>query len=109
MSMTNSKLIDLIRRLLNKSNEGEIDWEATANAKRFLTTLSNYSVLISEEGEDYVLYIVDQFDEIIEQVADPDLREVDGDSFKLMKELHQVARRNARGADKAIDDILEML
>lgn len=107
--MTNEKIFTLIQRLHENTERGKIDWEATANSNRFATSSSDYSIIISEEGEDYYLTIVDEFDELVERINDVELREVNSESLTLMKTLFSTARRNARGADKAIDDILRSL
>lgn len=108
--MTNEKTFTLIKKLHEKTEHGEIDWEVTAHSSRFATSSSDYSILIGEEGNDYYLTIVDKFDELVERISDVDLSN-DGyhDSLTIMKSLFSLARRNARGADKAIDDILNSL
>lgn len=107
--MTNEKIFTLIQRLHENTERGKIDWEATANSNTFATSSSDYSILISEEGEDYYLTIVDEWDELVERINDVELKDVSRESLAIMKSLYSIARRNARGADKAIDDILSSL
>jgi len=104
--MHNTKILKLIHRLREKTETGSLGWEATASPKKFLTTLSDYSVLISEEGDDYFLTIVDSWDDVIERVSDPELKQEDRKAYETMKSLYVLARRNAKGVDEAIDDIL---
>jgi hypothetical protein len=108
--MTNEKIFTLITKLHEKTERGEIDWEVTANSSRFATSSADYSILIGEQGDDYDLFIVDQFDELVERVSDVDLaRDGFNDSLQIMRSLFSQARRNARGTDKVIDDILNSL
>ena len=107
--MTNEKLFLLIEKLLENTRSGNIKWEVTANANRFATSKADYSIIISIEGGNICLEIVDDWDEEIERINDVDLRDVDSNSLDVMKSLFVIARRNARGADKAIDDILDSL
>lgn len=111
MNITNQKLLEIIVRLLEKTNTRQLHWEITASDSKYLTSLPKYSVIISEEGEDYVLYITNpyQSNAIIERVADGELREIDPKAFVKMRNLYESARRNARGADQAVDDILNFL
>jgi len=107
--MTNTKINDLIVRLHQKTEKNKVDWETTASSNRYLTSSAEYSIIISEEGEDFFLTITDNWDDLIESIGDPELKEINPDAFNLMKSLYSLARRNARGVDKAIDEILDSL
>ena len=104
-----SKINNLVVRLYEQTANGKIDWEITATSEKYLTTSATYSIIISEEEPDYVLTIMDKYDDLIERVSDNDLREFNEDAYELMRSLYISARRNARGVDKAIDDILNTL
>ncbi len=107
--MNNTKILTLIHKLHDKTESGLMDWETTASSNKYLTNLSEYSVFISEEGDDYVLSIVDSWDDLIERISDPELKAEERNAYELMQSLFYLARRNARGADKAIDDILSSI
>lgn len=112
MSIGLRKINDLVVRLSEKTISKQVDWEVTASPDKYLTTSSNYSIIISEEGEqgdDYFLTITDELDELIDRVGDPELTEVNENAYHIMQNMFVSARRNARGVDKAIDDILESL
>lgn len=110
-TMTNVKIFNLITRLHQKTEAGEIKWEATARPDRYLTSSADYSIVIAsaEEQNDYYLMIVNEWDELIESISDRELRDTAPEAYHVMKSLFSMARRNARGADKAIDDILDSL
>ena len=107
--MTNDKIFKLILRIRDKTRIGEVEWESTANSNNFATSLVDYSVIISEKNQDYVLYIINSDDEVVEMVSDAVLSLEYGDAYIIMKSLFESARRSARGSDKAIDDILNFL
>jgi hypothetical protein len=107
--MTNEKIYRLITRLYENTEGGRTNWEVTARSNSFASYLSDYSVLISEENGDYYLTIMNQEGDLIERISDVELGQEHGNSLKLMQTLFAVSRRNARGADKAIDDILSSL
>jgi hypothetical protein len=104
-----SKINNLVVRLNEQTANGKVDWEVTASSERYLTTSASYSIIISEEEPDYFLTIMDKYDDLIERVSDNDLKEFNNDAYELMRTLYISARRNARGVDKAIDDILNVL
>lgn len=107
--MTNEKIFKLIEKLHENTEKRKMNWETTASSNKFATSTAEYSIIISEEGGDYYLTIVDEWDELIERINDVELLEVSENSEQVMKSLFSIARRNARGADKAIDDILSSL
>lgn len=107
--MSDAKLYNMIDALIDRTQRKSISWEVTAWGDRFVTALGNYSVIISMEDAVCHLSIQDEFNDIIESVSSMDLLNYSADAMYKMNTLHSVARRNARGADKAIDDILGFL
>lgn len=107
--MTNEKIYILINRLIENTKSGKTTWETTARTNSFASFMANYSVIITEDGPDYTLTILDDFDDLIERINDDELSSDYNDAIDIMRSLFSFARRNARGADKAIDDILNFL
>ena len=107
--MSNMKVYGLLCALLERTEENKLSWEVTAWDSKFITGLVDYTVGINEEEGSYYLTIENGLSEVIDYITDDDLYEIDGNSHAMMRALYGMARRNARGADKAIDDILRYL
>ena len=75
----------------------------------FEVSFSDFSVRIFFKGQDYIVTIVNAFGDVVDTVKDPDLNEFFSDPMKMMREIHEHARRKAMGIDAAIDSILEDL
>jgi len=99
--MADDKIVRLVRLLLEKTKVGEIKWKETAKLNIFQCSLSNYSLLISRQ----TLTVCDKEDNIIEEVDGPaPLQE-----GVQLSELFELARRDAMGVEKALDEILLLL
>lgn len=107
--MSNIKIFNLLMVLTERTEEKKVAWEVTVWSNKYITAMANYSVAISENDGDYFLSIEEVNGDIIEIVSDRDLREIDYESERKMRNLYSLARRSARGADKAIDEILGLL
>lgn len=111
--MSYPKMADLISTLLEKTQSGKLNWEATAMSDTFQASFPKYAVLIfsttHNDELDYVLQIINDYGEIVERVEDTDLLEVMSNPFITMRELHEAARRNAMGVEEALNDILDFL
>jgi S-adenosylmethionine hydrolase len=121
--MTEEKLVELVRRIENKTAIGVLKWETTASENEFQTTLSSYVIQIqskfSRDGDhDFTLNIIDGFGNAIESVSDTELARManefgllksSGESYRLMEKIFVKAKRQALGVDSAIDNILSEL
>jgi hypothetical protein len=99
--MADDKIVRLVRLLFKKTKTGEIKWEETAKLNIFQCSLSNYTLLISRQ----TLTVCNQEGNVIE--------EVDGlaplQEGVHLTELFELARRDAMGVEKALDEILFLL
>lgn len=118
--MTTPQHITLIDRLYAKSEKGEIAWAETAQEGMFAVSFPNYTVTIAEvQGEnfderDYQIAISDSTGKLVESFTDADVARGMPDVprsefYNRMRQLHEMARRIALGADKALREILEKL
>lgn len=111
--MRYEKIAKLVRKLHEKTIDGKLEWEQTDKRGVFQTSFPDYTIRISmqleESGEYYYVSIYDSQGILVEQVNDVGLEGDIPDSFKLMKEMYEFARRKALGVDKALDDILSQL
>ena len=112
--MSYPKMANLIYSLLRQTQNGQLKWDQTEKSEKFQASFPRYSVrlyMAQNNGfdPDYMLQIINDFGDIVEEVADPELREVMENPFLTMKELYEMARRSAMGVEQALDDILKYL
>lgn len=111
--MTSQKHIALVRHLRGKSLEGQLEWEESALGGAFEVALSNYTIRISPENEDYRVSILNREGKFIESFTDVDMRgttwEGGRTTFQVFEEIYEVARRISFGVEEALNDILEEL
>ena len=99
--MADDKIVRLVRLLLEKTKAGEIKWEETSKLNIFQCSLSNYTLLISRQ----TLTVCNEVGDIIEEVdGQAPLKE-----GVRLSELFELARRDAMGVEKALDEILLLL
>jgi len=112
------RLWQLVLRLKQKTAEGSVSWEATPNKSTFQTSFPKYSVRLAElPGEpenDYDIRIYDEGGRLLESASDvaisKSIETLTGqESFKAMKELYTMARRQALGVEEALDELLASL
>lgn len=107
--MSDVKVYNLVVRLLENTETNKLKWEATAWGNKFLTVSGAYSISVSSEAGEYYVSIADKFDDVLEVVSDSDLYNIDRSASEVMRSLFVMARRNALGTEKIIDDILGSL
>ena len=107
--MADPKFETLIHKLLERSKEGKVEWEATAVEGVYQAAFPHYSVKVysepSQEGMDYVLQIADEEGVVIDEVRDTDF----SGEYNNMRELFNCARSSGLGLDRALDSILAAL
>lgn len=107
--MSNIKLYNLLIALTDRTEQKRVSWEVTVWSNKFITSMGDYSVGVGENDGDYFLSIETLDGDSIEIVSDIELSEISYDAVSRMRNLFSMARRSARGADKAIDDLLGLL
>ena len=112
--MVEKKLGKLIERLHKKTLAGEIDWDATADPRRFQTALPDYTIQLTSDPSEsasqaFELSVFDEEDRQIESVRPIDLQGVLTSPTGAMRDLYEAARRQALNVDEALDHLLEEL
>lgn len=112
------KLAALAEALFEKTQNGELRWQPTPQEDVYFTTLGDYRVLLYETRTNMsstpdINIALHQGDTVVERFADPDLlgitpRRFDG-FYSLMLALFNMAAAQATGADKAVDELLNLL
>jgi len=110
------KLIRIAQLIYEKTKNGEIKWEATADEGTFQASLSNYSILIKRSPNvslpvttlnltNFTLQICNEQGQVIEELTEYTAIAAD---FKI-GELFELARRMAMDVEKALDDLIGTL
>jgi len=114
--MTEEKLARVVSQLLELSKAGKLNWEITVNDRAFQTNFEACSVRISERGDDddisHVISIYQRDGTEIEAISIEALsNHLNGtlEATIMGGHLYNLARRNARGVDEALDSLLEQL
>lgn len=113
--MLHDKHIQLLEKLYDKTASGERRWKETIEKGIFQISSPNYTVQISQSDGIERISIVDDDSEVIESFSYHDVRQASIDDSQKQnlltkfEELYQLARRQALGAEKALDDLLEYL
>ena len=117
--MSENRLVTLLQVLHKKTIERKVDWEPTARDGSFQAAFSTHVITLRSQHSqhepdelDYVFSIVNDDGNTIESIDDVQLSNAIGDvgsGYKLMKEMHALARRIALGAEDAIDSLLKEL
>jgi hypothetical protein len=105
----------LVKALFDKTQKGEIDWQEGFGRDTFQVSFKENTVQIltmdgRQGGTDYVIQVLNEEGIVADRFTDEELDSEDGPTggpwFGTMKELHNMAMRHARGADKALSAIL---
>lgn len=122
--MATRKHFELLQGLFAGTEAGTVDWRAGKDENSFEAAFGHYSVRLSRisaksdpDAHDYRFAILDGKGKVLEEVSDEDIKrvilapEVDlPDEYVTvegyMGDLFTRAKRNALGADEALDEIL---
>ena len=111
-----AKLWQLVRRLAEKTAEGAVVWEATADKNTYQTSFPENGVRISEvQRRDLdpriLVEVLDGNGNVIEGSYDVDIVPTDGrpEALRTIKDLYTTIRRRALGVDSALDNLLSEL
>ncbi len=112
--MEYKKIAELVQKLHEKTLANKVNWERTEGSNALQVSFTAYSVRLvlqrGSGGEDiYVIRIFDAAGNLVESATDDDLDEELPDSYTMMEEMFETARRKALGVDKALDDIISQL
>ena len=118
MSDTQNKMLELAKRLLERTQSGSLSWIGGPQEEQFEANLPRASVRIDAKiGNEYVLSVFNETGTLVD-----DLRSQSGlfvgkdgkyrvlqDDESVLSELYELARRKALKADETIDALLEDL
>ena len=110
--MSSDKRIEMVKKLLQKTNKGVIGWEDTSDENKFQAMISNHIIQVSLEDEKgkplgVQIDILNNKGEIIDNfICKENAGSIYRDTFYPMFEK---ARGYARGTEQALDEILNVL
>jgi len=116
--MQEQKTVTLLRRLFDRTNDGELGWEEAGDADGFRADLSGYQVLIlrrevrdqfGNPNKTYILSILNPDGRLIEEITPEDFGTSLPNPERVMESLYEGARRRAMGVEEAFESILSSL
>ena len=114
--MNNQKFNLVLDRLLDRTIEGKLEWEKTANRNTFLAVLQESTIAISQDFEadaefpsvSYTFDFRNENGEIVESIDVFDSVE-EREIFEKANQIFDLARQQSSTVDKTLDHILEQL
>ena len=108
--MIKNEYYELIEKLVDKTNSGDVNWKSTADNQRFLVYFKDFSLSvdggITPDDNDYVRITL--WNDLGKQI-DSFLLMENEKHWKLVNDLFQGARRKALKIDEALHLILDEL
>ena len=105
--MAKERLSEIVKLLIENSKAGIIRWEKTSSKGNFQTSFSKYSMVIEGPPSGPTLMVYDEEGDVVEDLSSTDAYVAN--ITDEIRELYELARRNALGADQALDEILNIL
>ncbi len=116
--MDDQKFNLVLDKLLEKTKEGKLEWETTANRKTFLAVLQDSAISINHSYRDandvfdasslYTFDFRNADGKVVESIAVFDSTE-DNEKYKKASQIFELARSQSLNIDKTLDHILEQL
>lgn len=113
MSLTD-KYVDLIRSLIDRTKDGDVDWRDTSTSKQFAVYLKSGNITIDyypeierpdrARPEGYGITIFNDEGNKVDEIKA--LRTQNNNTFNLLKELYTSAKRSYLKVDKTVDGML---
>jgi hypothetical protein len=100
-------LSEIATLLLDNTKTGAIRWEKTPVKGEFQAPFSRYAIKIRGNSDAPSLYLYDQDGDIVEDYSA--MAAVNEGRLNILRELYELARRRALGADEALDEIAKIL
>jgi hypothetical protein len=113
--MLPEKYGQIVDRLVARTSRREIEWRETAHPEQFQVSFPNYSLTLQQRTRrdgsvDYIISIINASGTTVDTFTDEQVdATVGGKYFQAMGELFEQARRQALGADEALDQVLKEL
>jgi hypothetical protein len=106
--MATEKDRNFVEFLLEQSRAGRVSWEATAAPNEFAAAVrGQYKVVADQQdvSEGFNANVVERL--VLRNIDDQVLIEITSREWAAVRDLYEVARRNALNVDAALDDIMQ--
>lgn len=113
--MSDDKLRMLIKRLLVKTIAGEVRWSETPSQEAFQASFPSYSVEVECAGGATYFRVYNSEGRVLDWTSDKVIEHEDKENFdesddaEKLIELYGLARRQALGVERALDELLATL
>lgn len=108
--MTLEKRWEIIRALIEKTQQNRVSWEAGPTSNMFYSNLGGLGVAINASGQDLVLILFDENGNIVESVSDVAFANSGFlNAYPTMSALYELAKAEATGSEKVVDALLQIL
>ena len=114
--MSNKKIANIVEKINEKTTAGLLEWESTETEGTYQVSFVNYSVRILSkynpqyaDENDYIIQVMNSNGELVEEVYDEEFKGFLDKAYDKMKNIHELARRQVMGVDKALESILDEL
>ena len=94
------EMIDIVTRLVERTEKGGVPWKPTADDATFAANLGSLSVLISYARGTTRLSVLDEKGTEIDFAENP---------YRTLDRLHYLAKRTALGTDKRLAELMDVL
>ena len=103
-----AEITDVLSKLLERTQEGKVQWQPTSNELTFVAVVGNLSVMILSDAYGVNLRILDKSGNDIETIHSGDQTTTRPDTAQLTQ-LYVEARRTALNVGSQLDELLKEL
>jgi hypothetical protein len=117
--MSYSQQIQLLERLAEKTQSGVLDWKKSADENALLVSFRKNAIRLRKTDSEstnptYRVELLDGDGSVVEEFSDADLDQaefgrIDAHYYEALRDMFELARRRAYGADKVLLEILKDL
>ena len=111
-----TKIITILKKLIERTQEGKIRWSETADPDVFIATVDTIGVIVKRMNwgrsgfESFKVEILNREGRIAEDLTIDDVTTADYNPLgDLIEQLHTLARRSALDAEATLDDLVQEL
>ena len=105
--MYQHKLLDIVDKLLGRSELGKVNWHASEAENTYLVTYSRSSFSITSDEVEPQFYRISAINENAVEVDSLEFRDPRDSAYTPVEALYNFAKRQAMGVEKVLDTLLQ--